>query len=482
MSLRQMIRFSILAQKLGQASRWRAAKVEAVQNRRLRKLLRYANAHCRFYREKYRGIDLARVDLSRLPPTNKEELMAGFDDVVSDRRVRQADLEQFVADPANLGRWYLDRYAVSHTSGSQGSPLLIVQDRRSLEILFATLSSRANPSGIPDVREGLRRLRQPMRIAIIALHRGFYPSGAAFEFMPELMGRYVKMCRLSSQQRDLIEQLNDFQPHAIVAYASVLEALALEVGRLRLTELRQLGNSSEQLTERARSRIEAAFRVPILNHFGTGECLFLSEGCSTHGGAHINSDWAVLEVVDDDYRPVPAGQFGTRILITNLANRVQPFIRYEIGDRVQMSTSPCRCGNRLPRIERIDGRTAELFWVGDGARRQYLTGVLFHSAVDSLREVREWQSVQLNRNHIEVRLEPLPHVRLTVETAERVLSCRLAELGLPASVTFQVKIVEKLATDTATGKFRRMISLIGPPVDGDNPIVGGLVYPSASRT
>jgi phenylacetate-CoA ligase len=465
MSLRQMIRFSILAQQLGQASRWNAARVEAVQARRLRKLLRHANAHSRFYRAKYRGIDLARADLSQLPPTNKEELRAAFDDVVADPRVRQADLERFVADPANLGRWYLNRYAVSHTSGSQGSPLLIVQDRRSLEILFAALSSRANPSGIPGVREGLRRLRQPMRIAIVALHRGFYPSGAAFEFLPELMGRYVQMRRLSSQQTDLASQLNDFQPHAVVAYASVLEALALQVGRLRLTELRQIGNSSEQLTERARSRIEAAFRVPILNHFGTGECLFLSDGCPTDGGAHINSDWAILEVVDDDYRPVLPGELGKRILITNLANRVQPFIRYEIGDRLQMSTSPCRCGNRLPRIERIDGRAAELFWVDDGARRQYLTGVLFHSAVDSLHEVREWQTVQLQRNHIEVRLELLPNVRLSAETAERVLSSRLAELGLPGSVSFQVKIVEKLAADAATGKFRRMISLIGPDVD-----------------
>ena len=385
MSLRQMIRFSILAQKLGKASRWDASQVAAVQNRRLRKLLHFAHAHSRFYREKYRGIDLARVDLRLLPPTNKEDLRTAFDDVIADPRVRQADLERFVEDPANLGRWYLNRYAVSHTSGSQGAPLLIVQDRRSLEILFATLSSRANISGVPDIREGLRRLRQPLRIANIALNRGFYPSGAAFEFMPELLGRYAQLRWLSSQQPDLLAQLNDFQPHAIVAYASVLEALALQAEQLHLNGLRQIANSSERLTERARTRVEAAFQVPILNHYGTGECLFLSDGCPNDGGAHVNSDWAILEVVDDDYRPVPPGELGRRILITNLANRVQPFIRYEIGDRVQMATSPCRCGSRLPRIERIEGRAAELFWVRDGDRQQYLAGVLFHTAIDSLR-------------------------------------------------------------------------------------------------
>src|SRR5207249_8790749 len=56
------------------------------------------------------------------------ELMANFDAVVTARRVRRADVEAFVAAPAHLGRRYLGRYAVCHTSGSQGQPALVVQD------------------------------------------------------------------------------------------------------------------------------------------------------------------------------------------------------------------------------------------------------------------------------------------------------------------------------------------------------------------
>ena len=42
--------------------------------------------------------------------------------------------------------------------------------------------------------------------------------------------------------------------------------------------------------------------------------------------------------------------------MTNLANRVQPIIRYQLGDRVVMSAERCRCGSAFPRIE-VTGRT-----------------------------------------------------------------------------------------------------------------------------
>jgi len=42
------------------------------------------------------------------------------------------------------------------------------------------------------------------------------------------------------------------------------------------------------------------------------------------------------------------------VLLTNLANLVQPLVRYEIGDIVTMATEPCDCGNHLPLIARVD--------------------------------------------------------------------------------------------------------------------------------
>jgi phenylacetate-coenzyme A ligase PaaK-like adenylate-forming protein len=325
------------------------------------------------------------------------------------------------------------------------------------------MCSRGNPSGTPGVIEGIRRILHPVKVAIVTIQPGFYPSGSAIEFMPEIVGSFVRIERLSSSQSDLIERLNAFQPNVLVSYASVLEALALQSKKLQLRCLRQIANVSEQLTARARGRVEKAFGVPLPDHYGIGECLLLSNGCPTDGGSHINADWAIFEVVDENYRPVPPGELGKKILVTNLANTVQPFIRYEVGDQVAMAVRPCRCGSRLPRIDRIEGRAAEMFWTHDGSRCQLVSSAFFHHAVDSLQQVREWQAVQIERNRIVLRLELLPTASLTPASAQRLFRQKLLESGLPSQVAVDVRIVPMLAPDPITNKFRRMVSKIGPP-------------------
>jgi hypothetical protein len=77
------------------------------------------------------------------------------------------------------------------------------------------------------------------------------------------------------------------------------------------------------------------------------------------GWLHVNSDWVVLEPVDDEYRPVRSGQESHTVLISNLANRVQPILRYDIGDRAIQRPEPCLCGNPLPAIK-VQGRASEV--------------------------------------------------------------------------------------------------------------------------
>jgi len=465
MSFLHSFRFALLVTRIVHVPQWRPTRVERLQRRRLRRLVRFAAERSPLYREKYRGIDLNHFELSQLPTTNKLEVVTHFEESLTDRRIRRADVERFVENPDNLGRWFLDRYAVSHTSGTQGQPLMILQDRRALEVFFAAMCSRGNPSGKPGVIEGIRRFLRPVRVAIVTMRRGFYPSGSAIEFMPEIVGDFVHIQRLSSVQSDLIERLNDFQPNVLVSYASVLEALAVQAEKLHLKKLRQIANISEQLTPRAGRRIQAAFHVALPDHYATGECLLLSNGCPTNGGSHINADWAIFEVVDENYRPVPPGQLGKKILVTNLANTVQPFIRYEVGDQVMMAVEPCRCGSRLPRIDHVEGRAAETFWIFDGTRHQLVSGGLFSAALDSLHEIREWQAIQTERNRVKVRMELLPRASMTPASAREAFLQALAEHELPSYVTIDVEVVPQLLPDQVTSKFRRMISEIGPPDD-----------------
>jgi phenylacetate-coenzyme A ligase PaaK-like adenylate-forming protein len=77
-------------------------------------------------------------------------------------------------------------------------------------------------------------------------------------------------------------------------------------------------------------------------------------GCS-EGWLHVNSDWVLLEPVDSEYRPTAHGEPSHTVLLTNLANRVQPIIRYDLGDSVFATVDPCACGCPLPAIQ-VEGR------------------------------------------------------------------------------------------------------------------------------
>ncbi len=492
-----MLLFALRSLALNRARRMDPLKVEAIQKRRLRALVRLAVERSPFYREKYRGIDLDRFTLADLPPTNKRELMANFDRAVTDTIVRRAELERFVDNPENEGRLFLGRFAPSHTSGSQGQPMLMVQERRHLELLFGLQMTRGKVGKV-SAGEAIRRFREPARLAIVTLKKGFYPSASSFEYMPRQTRWFMRVLRLSQTDPDVIERLNTFRPTVLTAYAGVLEMLALEAlaGRLRLApELEQVVNNSEVLTDRARERIEAAFGLHVMNNYATGECPFLSNACPTDEGAHINADWAILEVVDNDNRPVPDGTPGQKVLITNLANTVQPFIRYEIGDVVTMADAPCRCGSRLPRVRRIEGRTAATFWIKDGDHYRQIINSVFKNAFDYTREVREWQAVQTDRNRIRIALELLPGAVLDEPHAWQAIDRQLSMYGYKGTVDLQLEVVPRLAADPKTGKFRRMVSLVGAPpevtatdgaklrIDPAEPVPGpvGLTIGNATR-
>ncbi|CCG02851.1 hypothetical protein [Blastococcus saxobsidens] len=45
--------------------------------------------------------------------------------------------------------------------------------------------------------------------------------------------------------------------------------------------------------------------------------------------------------------------------LANLANRVEPILRYDLGDGVLVRPDPCPCGRPLPTIQ-VHGRTADV--------------------------------------------------------------------------------------------------------------------------
>lgn len=439
------------------------------QQERLRHLIDIARARSPYYREKFRSVPAGCTDLTQFPTTTKAEMMAHFDEAVTDPAVTREGVEQFISDPRNVSRSFLGKYCVAHTSGSQGQPTLIVQDPLVLDLLFAFQMTRGNPAfrGLKRFTQIVRNLVNPTRVAVLISQQGFFPSAWVWQRLPRYMHCYMRFLFVPANDPDLVAKLNAFSPMVLTATPTTLDLLSLKIDQLRLPSLRQAVTWSETLTAPALRRIAEAFQVPVMDNYAMGECIFLTNGCSTANGSHINADWVIVEVVDEQNRPVAPGQLGHKILITNLANTVQPFIRYEIGDRLVMATEPCQCGNHLPRIEKLLGRAADFFWIQTAAGFRPLTAYPFQHAFDYLREVREWQAEQVERNRILVRLEPVPGTTPDLKQARKRLDERLATTGMQSEIDIELQTVPRLEIDPHTAKFRRMISRVGIPDDLD---------------
>jgi phenylacetate-coenzyme A ligase PaaK-like adenylate-forming protein len=435
-----------------------------IQRARLQKLVRHAREHSEFFREKFARINDSSFQLTDLPTCTKSELMANFDRAVTVDDVRRQDVEKFFEDEANLGTYFRDKYVLSHTSGTQGQPLLLVQTKENIELLFALHVSRGNRHEL-SVWEAVKHAFSPARLSAILLKRGFYPSGCAFEYMPPGAKQYLEVLRLTLTDDDLIDRLAEFRPTHLTAYASVLHELArqIEAGRLTLKpELQQVVNISERMLPQARKRYAEVFGTPILDDYAMGECLFLTNGCGKTGGMHVNADWAILEVVDERNRPVPAVKKGAKVLLTNLANYVQPIIRYEIGDIVTMATEACGCGSNLPLIARVEGRDSDVFWIeGDDGLRPITPGV-FETAMGQITEAREYQVVQDDPRRFRIRIESIPGEELNRERALEIVRKQLEDYGLAEEVQVTVEVVDRLVPEGGN-KFKRSVTKVAPP-------------------
>jgi phenylacetate-coenzyme A ligase PaaK-like adenylate-forming protein len=462
--LRQILR-------LRHRNRQAAERTLALQESRLNQLLSYVADRSPFYHEHFRGIDLQRCRLSDLPPLSKAEAMDRFDALVTDRRITRAGVEDFLNEPTNQGQLYLGRYAVCHTSGSQGQPALVVQDCEDLLLAFAVQIARG------QLRHPLslacRRFWKPARMAVVTQRPGFYPSGSMFSYLEAARLPFLRLPRLSvfDEAPDLVARLNDFQPNYLIGYTSSLEILAREerVGRLRLRQARcleQITNISEPLPATSRSDIEEAFGTHIADHYALAECMALTSGCPVAAGSHVNADLACLEVVDDDYHLVPDGVAGSKVLITNLYNWTQPLIRYEVGDVVTLDPTPCPCGSSMPHIQSIAGRTKEKLWIEVEGEYRELSYYVFLAALHHCLELAEHQVVQTGRNCFVIRVAPQPGKVVSPQRVKQLIYQSVTAEGLAGILEVKVEVVADIRPDSRTGKRTRVLSLVGPPVDG----------------
>lgn len=339
--------------------------------------------------------------LDALPLFTKPELMAHFDDCVTDPRVRWREAQRFLEGRLAPATPFLDRYALWHSSGSSGEPGIFVSDPHTLAVYDALESVRR-----PCLRPAARLLDPFMtgeRVAFVGAIDGHFAGISAFERLRRLNPWLAPRLRALSilQPVDALDgALDAFRPTVVFTYPSTAVILAEEARRGRLAARpAEIVTGGETLTPGMRRFVADAFGCPVASEYGASEFLPLAMECPL-GAPHLNADWAILEPADADGRPVPAGTRGDCCLLTNLANHLQPLVRYRLDDRVTILPGACGCGSALPVIE-VLGRSDDLLRLG---REEVLLSPMALTAVlEDEAGLFDFQLVQRAADRLELR-------------------------------------------------------------------------------
>ena len=402
---------------------------------------------------------------------------------VEDRDAAQLlQLRRFVAWAGTGLPWYRER--LRHAGIEPGAPFswqafrrIPVLQRADVQGLHASFAALAAPpdhgaardgatsgstgvpvrfrrSGLADLFEQAIVLRDHLwhqrdltgRLAAIRFtERGSSSSswgGAVAEVFPTGPSDVLPLSTPLERQVDWIVER---APTYLMVTASVLRELArvfLERG-LTLHSLREVRTFGEVVGEDVREVVRAAWNVGIVDAYSASETGTLALQCPAHAHFHVQSECALVEVLDDAGEPCAPGAIG-RVVVTPFLNFAMPLLRYDIGDYAEVG-APCDCGRTLPVLRRIAGRVRNMLVYPDGQRRWPTFDL---RALAALGGIRQLQFVQPRRDTLLVRIATTGTGGADWESRFRAIVC--AALGYPFDIVFErVERIER----TAGGKF-----------------------------
>lgn len=439
---------AVLARRLNvhvERLRWDAERLAEHQRERLRELLACALERSPFHAARLRGVDPERFeleDLARLPVMSKQEMMAGFDCLPTDDRVTRARVERHLAASTDQPSLLYDQYVCLASGGSSGLRGIFVQTLGEYADFAACVLRRT----MARVLAAGGSLEEGITVGIVAAASPVHSSGYAAAIS---RGQAIQLLAAPATLplAELVQRLNEMQPPAVVGNTTKLALLAAQqrAGRLRIAP-RSISAMGELLCEEDRAAIGEAFGVPPVTQFTSTEGLV---GHSEPGEAVLTfaTDMCIVELVDADDRPVPPRTPSAKVLVTNLHNRTQPLIRYELTDQFVGQRAPFGDGYLRATVR---GRADDVFHYGPVA----VDPLVIRTVMVATPAALEYQVIQTERG---IDVAVVAEGELAPGTLAESLQRALRAAGVP-DPQVSVHTVADIARHPETGKARRLIS------------------------
>jgi phenylacetate-CoA ligase len=413
-------------------------ETRALQDEKLRRLIRHAYRNVPYYRRKMHEAKLRPEDIR------------GQEDLHKLPFLTKADIRQHL---------YFDIMSENHdkaqilkiaTSGSTGEPFVCYADRAQLEVRWAATLRAQEWTGYRFGDPALRLWHQTLgktarqvakeRADAILCNRTFLP---VFALSDETLAKMI----------DIVASV---RPVLMDGYAEALDFIARYLKTTGRHDVRPkaLMSSAQTLPDASRKLIEEAFGCRVFDTYRSREFSGIAYECDAHAGHHVVAEAYIVEVLRDG-QPVAPGEVG-EVVITDLNNLCMPFIRYRIGDLAEAMDphAKCPCGRGAPRVGAIEGRVQSIIQGADG---RYLPGTFFaHYLKEFDYAIKKFQVVQEERDALTFRV--VKGGRFSEDILQEVLATFREYLG--EKMRIDVEFVDEVAM-VRTGKRLASVSRLG---------------------
>ncbi|MDW3095918.1 MAG: AMP-binding protein [Gammaproteobacteria bacterium] len=249
-----------------------------------------------------------------------------------------------------------------------------------------------------------------------------------------------------------IKEIIDYKPKMLFGYPSALGRIA-KYAHEHSIDMTRIGIkvvfvTSEYLYPEQRHLIEKCFGCKVANGYGGRDAGFIAHECPS-GNMHITAEDIIVEIIDPQGQPVEIGKSG-EIVVTHLATKGYPFIRYRTGDIGVLDDMQCACGRGLPILKEIQGRTTDFVVSQNGS---VMHGLALIYVLREITSINEFKIVQETKDATRIYL--IVNSDFTEIDRSEIIKGFKARLG--EGVEINIECVDKIPVEKS-GKFRYVIS------------------------
>jgi phenylacetate-CoA ligase len=320
------------------------SELENIQLQRLKDIVRKVYEKNIYYHRKMKEVGLkpddikTLGDLRKLPFTTKDDLreMYPYGSLV-------VDISEVVE--------------VHGSSGTTGKPTLSFYTKRDIENWSELMARSLTAIGITK-----------NDIIFIAYNYHMFTGGFGFHYGALKIGAMAIPAGVGYSQRQvtIIKDLGVTMITSVPNYALRLAEAAYEMGidPAKDTKVRKGVFGAEMWSNSLRKKIESIWDMESFDIYGMAELYGPGTAidCQYHNGLHVWEDHYFVEVVDPKTGDVLEPEEKGELVITTLTKDAVPLIRYRTRDISRiLDTKTCDCGRTHIKIDRIQGRTDDMF-------------------------------------------------------------------------------------------------------------------------